>query len=301
MDIDREDDTFNMTSDPPEEVSPKHILNALNNDCIKEIFRRFNTIDDFLRAAEVCIQVQQNARQCFPSIYKVFYLSNQEHSWNNEVKPYLVLPLSRVQMFLGIFGDLIEKIAWGYPYESFPYINTFPPMRFNQGVKEDREYDENNLRILADHCGKTVKEMQIRGRFIDFNIMHKFQALEKLDIYLCGNIYVKTHKPGLFSKLKSLTMTRIFGQCADWLQKKFPNLIEAIFFTNFPGDQNTIIQFIKKNPQLQRLRLDISHLDTSNFWQAFDDISSSNLQYFYCGIQIHNEDDIKYLFPFFLI
>lgn len=257
MDINRGDDKL-VHFDPPDQWSHKHILNALNNFCIQEIFRRLQNIGDFVSVAEVCIRFQDNARKCFPPIYKVFYFDNHPSESNKD----LVLPLNRVQSFLTIFGDLIETIVWGDIQE---IVCLKPPY----------ERDNRNLRILAENCGKSVTELKIRGRFIDFNILNRFQALETLEIeytsgeslrreysilfffnlfLLCIN-YFKASKPEPFSKLKRLKMSELLGD-RDWLKQTFPKLIEAEFIDIIKDEiknENTLIEFINQNPQLQRL------------------------------------------------
>lgn len=54
---------------PPPQDSPKHILNALNDKCIQQIFSYLISggILDFFSAAEVCKKFQENAKACFPS------------------------------------------------------------------------------------------------------------------------------------------------------------------------------------------------------------------------------------------
>lgn len=222
MNIDRGDKKLATISDPPEQESPKHIINALNNDCIQEILRRLKNITDFLSAAEVCTLFQENARQCFPSIYNVFYstwfeMFDGRFPDTCKLSMTRVLPVNRVQSFLSIFGDFIEKIAWGHDLERWDLYYQCESRQLRRriskiGLEKVRESDENSLRVLADHCGKTVNELQIMYRFIDFNIMHKFQAVEKLEIEYCCSGHVETSsRPGLFPKLKSLKVMDVSG------------------------------------------------------------------------------------------
>lgn len=265
MDINRGDDKLIMVHfDPPDQLSPKHILNALNNDCIQEIFRRLHNIEDFVNMAEVCVRFQDNSRKCFPPIYKVFYSTHADNfdDHPDKLNKNLVLPLNRVQSFLSIFGDLIEKIVWRHEIEIYcreqPYKISSIYHRLIEGKKTYQDYDKTNLRILADNCGKSVNELQIRRRFIDFNILRRFQALETLQIEECRNNYVKASKHGLFPKLKYLKITDLMGD-GGWLKQTFPKLIEAEFVdVNKFLDENTLIEFVDQNPQLKRLSV-ISH------------------------------------------
>lgn len=236
-------------------------------------------IEDFLGAAETCIQFQENARQCFPKEYKDFYLTHAKHIDGNISNK--LLSINRVQNFLNIFGDLIETITWGTgrePAIGCPYTMSIGDFRLRREVKEDQEYDENHLRLIANNCGKTVKELKFINRSIDFNTMHKFLALEKLQITKFGSVYVKTSNPGLFPNLKILKITSLLVGNIEWLEQTFPKLIEFKFDSpRQPLNQNTLIEFIKRNPQLESLYMETIDM-SSSFWHAFDDLSSTELR-----------------------
>lgn len=305
MNIDYESSELTTVRDPPGQSSPKHILNALNNDCLQEVLRRLKDIGDFLIAAEVCTQFSENARQCFPPIYKTFYLTYAVPSQYSKLSPHNVLSIDRMESFLNIFGDLIEKIVWGSEierdyYENRPYKASRHQYRFRRDIKEDQEYDTNHLKIIAEHCGKTLKELHIWRRFVDFNIMQKFKTLEKLVIWECDSIYcTDSFRPGLFSNLKYLNFDVFRGQNYEWLEQTFPNLIKAGYSKGFrcvPIKQNTVVKFIKLNPQLKHLTWENREIDSS-FWHAFDDSRPSDLQYL--NIEFGFRDEIEHFGKFF--
>lgn len=115
--------------DPPDQDSPKHILNILNDDCLQEIFRRLKQMRDFLSAAKVCTRFQENAIECFPSTFKSLRIDDANDAPTS-------LPLEYLSDFLSIFGHFIQKIEWSWT--------------------QDREHDDDILNQIAAHCGKTL-------------------------------------------------------------------------------------------------------------------------------------------------
>lgn len=88
---------------PPPQSSPQHMLNALNDKCIQHILGYLiGGVEDFLSAAEVCEKFQENAKQCYSSIYTDFEISSRH---NQEYH----LTLHRVKDYLKIFGHLIKS------------------------------------------------------------------------------------------------------------------------------------------------------------------------------------------------
>lgn len=114
-------------------------------------------------------------------------------------------------------------------------------------------------------------------------MMQRFKTLEKLEILDCEGIYSNDNFcPGLFSKLKYLYICYLKSPNCEWLQQTFPNLMEATLFRDCSVEflnQNVLIEFMKKNPQLRRLKLEDIDGINSSFWHAFDDTFSSDLEY----------------------
>lgn len=62
-------------TEPPPQNSPNHILDALSDKCIQRILSYLiRDIRDFYSAAKVCRKFQDNAKECYPSIYTDFHL-----------------------------------------------------------------------------------------------------------------------------------------------------------------------------------------------------------------------------------
>lgn len=259
IDIDCENETMTSVSDPPDQTSPKHIFNVLNNDCIREIFKYFDNIKDFLNAAEVCTRFQESAKHCFPPINKLTYKDSGEYCqlemWKNHwTKSQLQLPYSRIPRFLSIFGRFIENIVWS----RFIIICGYSSSK----KRKIRKIDEDELRMFANSCGKNVKELKIGNRYIDLKILQKFKALEKLEISLCRRIYyVAEPRSGPFSSLKSLKLYKFAGDNCDWLKQTFPKLI-AVNLRVDVRCKKTINQFRELNPQLEHPIIEFRNFKT---------------------------------------
>lgn len=83
----------------PHQASSKHILNALDNDCIQEILRRLNNFEDALNIAETCVKFQTNFCQYFLLMEKVFYLNNDHLYFVSKLKKHFELPTTRMDSF----------------------------------------------------------------------------------------------------------------------------------------------------------------------------------------------------------
>lgn len=131
----------------PAQDSPKHILNALNDDCIQEILRKLANATDFLSAAETCQQFQNNALQCYPPEFENLPFSSENKSNN--------LPMGLASNYLQIFGHLISEL------------------------KPVNDFDETILNMIANCCGETLSELDIKGN--EDTVMN-CNALSKLKV-----------------------------------------------------------------------------------------------------------------------
>ncbi|XP_031631287.1 uncharacterized protein LOC116345761 [Contarinia nasturtii] len=82
---------------PPRQDSPNHILNALNNDCIREILIRLYDLEDFLSASKVCVQFEECSLQCPSSKLRM-------------VKINSYLSFDNAKTLFKTFGHLIREI-----------------------------------------------------------------------------------------------------------------------------------------------------------------------------------------------
>lgn len=225
----------------PVQNSSQHILNALNNDCMKEIMRKLKSIEDYLNAAQVCTCFQENAKKCFPPNFKAIRIDDSESAAqipNN-------LPLERVESFMSIFGPLISSIEWNFTH--------------------GRYHDEAILNMIAKFCGKTLSTFTIHGHDLDFNTESQFEDLEKLTLY-DSTISNFT----LLPQLKSLKLASIKVAHSDWLTQEFPKLEEAKFYAFHKLRDKMLLEFLQLNPQLHSLKLNCCRRITPSVFQDID-------------------------------
>lgn len=64
-----EADFMDESLQPPEQDSQKHILNILNDDCLREIFHKFQHYSSLFTVANVCVRFNEIAKGIFASEY----------------------------------------------------------------------------------------------------------------------------------------------------------------------------------------------------------------------------------------
>lgn len=233
---------------PPAQDSPKHILNVLNDDCIQSIFLQMENIRYFLSAAETCIRFQENAKLAFRNHYKKIRIGTL-HVYISEHKRRTIT-LDRVQSFLSIFGHLIEELE------------------FNR-IAADQRLGDDVQNLIADYCGKTLKTFKLVSSYnshINFSTRSPFKALEELKISDV-NIYNFNYH----SQLRRLKVSGSHTTELKWLIQSFPKLEMVNFSLLHQLQHNQAIRFLKLNPQLKSLTIDICKQIPQ---QVFENISS---------------------------
>lgn len=203
---------------PPSENSPQHILNALDDKCIQLVLTYLiGDIRDFYNAAQVCRKFQENAKNCYPSIYKNFSVRDSDHH----------LPINQVKCFLSIFGHLIQSISWA--------------VNFNNA------YESEIFDAITEFCGKNLQTLNVRRHNLDFCEVSKFKLLDEL--YLFDSNIDNFELPPTLKKLALTAGTNVNG--TSWLSETHPNLIEVRFVTFKLLNDQIVIEFQTMNPQLE--------------------------------------------------
>lgn len=228
---------------PPAQDSPKHILNALNDDCIQLILRQLKNVLDFLSAAETCVRLQENAKLIFRTQFKQIRIDDFSRLSNT-------VTVDRVASFLNIFGHLITGIDFD---------------RQAMGKK----LGKNIQNMIAEYCGKTLKIFKIRSdnKVVDLNTRSPFESLEELHLD-CTNIQNFVHQ----TQLKSLYVSefRTNRTNFDWLIQAFPKLKIVTFWSLHRLQHNQLIGFLESNPQLQSLNVEFCYDVWSQFIEHID-------------------------------
>lgn len=240
---------YNEVNECPVQEASNHILNTLNDDCIQEILRRLTNIRDFLNAAEVCTRFQKNAIVCLPSHFKMIYIRDG-HFFSNSV------PVEQLERFLSIFGNSIKSIRWN---------------------STDRELDNAIFNTISNSCSKNLLDLTITDHGIDFT--SQFNALEKLEIEtsLINSFKFQPQLKILKLKLVKVLHFDSFKQSIQTLQE-----VEFVNVNGFTDE--TLVEFLKCNPQLKRLKLEgCKRISTSvlrNISEHVSKIVSLNVMFF---------------------
>lgn len=205
---------------------PKNILDILDDDCIKEIFRNITHVRDYLNAAEVCTRFLQNAMECFPQKFKSIHINVLGFSpiWS----------LKRLRRFLKLFGHLIRGFQLNF-------------------TKKGRQ-NERVLNLIADACGKTLKNLTVVGQKLNMKTRTPFESLELL--HTDGTII---YNFSLHSQIKQLKFMNQSVKDCDWLIKGFAQLIDVEFSGIDDLTDFMLIEFLALNPQIICLKITHCH------------------------------------------
>lgn len=89
---------------PPEQDSPKNILNVLNDDCIREILKKLH-ISTLIKVVDVCTRFNRIAKEAFLTKYRSKIINIFDLEWNRN-------PTSvQIENFLSEFGPIISSIT----------------------------------------------------------------------------------------------------------------------------------------------------------------------------------------------
>lgn len=237
---------------PPAQHSPKHILNVLNDDCIKEILRKLENRKDFFNAAKSCTRFQYVAQDWFShktiqigGKYRksvifarapTLVFSRQLHS-EDELNEFLL----DLFTYLSIFGECIRSIQW---------------FEIDFLANPERDVNAEIFKMITRFCAKTLIHLNINGR-MKISITPQFEVLERFELFYGSLATFEPPRSLKYLRLTELTKnsySKIDLQC---LGKSFPNLKEAYFgdFTNLMPNLNWFVSFLKCNQQLEALTL----------------------------------------------
>lgn len=236
---------------PPAQDSPNHILNALNNQCLQECFRRLSTHRDFLNVANVCQRFRENARACFPPTnitIEPFRLRLHFRKADRQQKHWTLdsnMSSKYLGIFLYIFGDLIKSVELDGLWS-----DTICPT-----------FDDHFAKIVQ-HCAKTLKTLSFYIFKPIVNIEKTFEMLEILKIHYCSIIYIEP-----LPCLKVLDIRYIFERSSTHyfsldriFKQNYPQLKVLVLDDVFPLNDKLLIDFMTINPHLSTLH--VSYCDS---------------------------------------
>lgn len=229
---------------PPKQDSCKHILNVLNDDCLREIFTKLH-LSTLMSVANVCIRFDRVAKEAFSSKYKSKKIRIGDLTWDR--KP----TKSQVTNFFSKFGSSISSVSLVHR----------SPSRYSVNINEDTHLD---LRIISKYCNG-LKELEFSAyhtpestlKEIFLKLKTLFERLRTLRVYFiksrsffeiisaCSNlevldVYFDLHVESLIPSYSTL-----------------PKLVEATFNCYACNDLvcEAIHKFLEVNSKLKVLRI----------------------------------------------
>lgn len=210
----------------PDEHSPDNILNALNDDCIRNIIETciFDAVGLY-ELAKVCTRFQYIAQQIFETKYR-------QHSWFYRTLTFWQ-PLSLIEDFYRIFGGSIIELDFGQRYNSDivnGIVDKYCPKLESVKCELNEQQSCKEIRLLANR----VKRLHI-----------KWPRYETLDL------------TGIFDRCTNLEFLSIYNADAKLMlpRIKLPSLIHFRVMNAQFGNSVMIKGFFKQNSQLKRLNL----------------------------------------------
>lgn len=242
----------------PDHDSPFHILNALNDDCLHEIFKRL-LLPDLTNCSDVCIRFNRLATQIFVSKYK-----NETVSFHSEFSGRF----ADAQAMFRNFGPLIQSLSICFTIEVIGHYGT-------------------SLRMINQHCS-ALKELNVSNfRFHgDWKrLCPMFAKLITIKLENCG--LTSNHK-GLFTACANLKILQL-NDCY-WIDRcigqRFPNISQAHFQSNWIT-ASTFVNFITQNPTIRKLTFVGNRMTSTDIVRLISE-HLINLQEFEYDEIVHN-------------
>lgn len=170
---------------PPAQDSPEHILNALNDDCLCEIFQKIDDFTDFNPIASVCVRFNKIAKLVFPpkirSRWVYFYnWIIGEFIHDDIIK--LTHHIGEIEKFLCNFGSSIVSLKYT------PYYMEELPHGPNSVLKMVDKYC-TNLRCLNIEITNEQDEIlnEIRSICSKLTVLHIHVPVQDI-ISFCPNL-----------------------------------------------------------------------------------------------------------------
>lgn len=228
---------------PPQQNSLLHILVALNDDCLREVFLRLKLFD-LSHAAQVCVRFNQLAMEVFSIKFKHLKLDFKSLEITN------VLREIDVKILLSNFGSLIQSLHVDGHAIGIPMF---------QKVLQ---------RLIGKFCSN-LKELELTN-FGVREVLHDqlnpiFAQLERLTLKSCD---FEVDMKDMLSNCNELKVL-IFQKCKmnNWecIKQQFQQLDDIRLIANKYLDDDCLDRFITLNPTLTKFSIDDYNVDVSLF------------------------------------
>lgn len=214
---------------PPPLDSHLHILIALNDDCLREVFAYFDLFD-LSNAANVCTRFNQHATAMFENKYKDLDLSRENRGFQKISK-------EEFDNIFQHFGSLIRTLK----IDKLSLVDKVP-----------------FLRTASRYC-TALKQLEMCSFPITGKLMKNRQLFEKLEeLYLdyCEFGKKVNDLHSVCPELKSLKLEDCDMNMSKWLKHNFPKLNEFELIDCYNIDEDSVNSFIQMNTSLTKLSID---------------------------------------------
>lgn len=259
-------DALHSLVNPPEQESPVQIVNALNDDCLREVFRLLPLID-LTNVADVCVRFNTVAKEVFSSKFANTIISDDSKSHID----YFELNFNSAEKLLRNFGQLMLSLEIkGQPFlnmEAFflkligyycsSSLQKLSLSKFRIKTKSQK-FSTLMKRLFRCHSKFSQRErycVQIDNRC-------KFPQFANLRELYLNECQINTLD--MFSKCKKLSFFRMH-RCSfsfitnPLMQLRTANLEEVHFTYNNQMLRCEINSFLKSMPTIRKLALRLSY------------------------------------------
>lgn len=211
---------------PSDQESPSHILKALNDDCLHEVFKKLHYVD-LLNVVKVCVRFQSQGKAAFASKYKSLELVHNECDHDKMI------------MVLHEFKSFIQSLS----------------------VHADKNADTGHLfGMIIANCSPELKELDLSHFNIQVdtpNFRLPFPKLETLRLFDCsGNISV-AHLVDTCPELHSISVSSGDLQGVNGLINRKFNQLKCLYLLDYEDHIHSyaLENFITLNPDLTDLKI----------------------------------------------
>lgn len=218
---------------PPDFDSDSNIINALNDDCLRVIFKHLSLVD-LVNAAQVCVRFNQHAQQVFSSKHRDVVINERSSIFNRSMNHD-----ERLQ----ILGSMLENFS-----SSIRSLTISPVCgRF------DNDTHGQTLQLIEKHAASHLKELKLVGfQFRTKLVQSTFSHIENLQLIRCS---MNNNQKGTMATAENLKVLHI--EASDWKQRlinlRFDTVKEIHLIRNSKLSNFQLSHFVATCPSLNKL------------------------------------------------
>lgn len=228
---------------PPQQNTLLHILVALNDDCLREVFLRLKLFD-LSHAAQVCVRFNQLAMEAFSIKFKHLKLDSKSLGITNLLRPI------DVKILLSNFGSVLQSLNVDGNVIGIPIF-----LKVLQ-------------RMIGESCSN-LKELELTNFDVQEVLYDQlYPILAKLERLTLKSCYFEVDMKHMLSNCNELKVL-IFQKCKmnNWecIKQQFQQLDDIRLIANKYIDDDCLDRFIILNPTLTKFSIDDYNVGASLF------------------------------------